>query len=78
MKCSLATNFTVKKKFDAVFVVVATSEDERCNDLTNIVHMTALKANTKPKHTTRAHSDTYNTIKSSNAMHMLQCYQSWQ
>ena len=50
---------TVKKKFDAVLVAVATRDDDCCSDLTNIVHMTALKTNTNEKQTIRMHSDAW-------------------
>ena len=45
---------TVKKKFAAVFVTVASRDEEHvCNDFTNKVHIKALKRNIKPKNVNR-------------------------
>lgn len=43
---------TVKKKLEAVFVTVAVTDEHFCRDFTYIVHMTALKTNTRLKHKT--------------------------
>ena len=49
---------TVKKKFEAVFVTVAMTDGHCWRDLTNIVHMTALKTNTRLKQKARRHTAT--------------------
>lgn len=45
----------MKKKFDAVLVVVAATDEVFCSDFTNSVHMMALKTNTRPKQMTLKH-----------------------
>jgi len=50
----------VKKKFEAVFVTVATTDEHFCRDFANIVHITALNKNTIPKHRTLKHTATCN------------------
>jgi len=45
-------SLTVKKKFEAVFVTVAMTDEHFCRDFTNIVHIMALKTNTKLKQKT--------------------------
>jgi len=49
---------TVKKKFEAVFVTVAMTDGHFCRDLTNIVHIIALKMNTRLKQKTLRHNAT--------------------
>ena len=49
---------TVKKKFEAVFVTVAMTDEHFCRDFTNIVHITALKTNTRLKQNTLRHTAT--------------------
>lgn len=44
---------TVKKKFEAVFVTVATTDEVSCSDLTNNVHITAFAPNIMKKHRKR-------------------------
>ena len=51
-------SLTVKKKFEAVFVTVAMTDEHFCRDLTNIVHITALKTNTRLKQKTLTHTAT--------------------
>jgi len=43
---------TVKKKFEAVFVTVAMTDEHFCRDFTYIVHIIALKTNTRLKQKT--------------------------
>ena len=50
---------TVKKRFEAVLVTVAMTEGHFCRDFTNIVHIMALKTNTKLKQNTLRHTATY-------------------
>jgi len=47
---------TVKKKFEAVFVTVAMTDEHFCSDFTNIVHIAALKTNTRLKQNTLRHA----------------------